>query len=153
MYKSKYLKYPNENKDYYHLYQKYKIRYLNLKNKIGGGTSPVPYVQKLPKIPEEFICPLSREIMSDPVTIDDNNNYERKAIMEWFESNGSISPINHNRINKNIIVPNLDLKNRIEEFKKKYAIEVDKIDKNIRLFNEQVKERNTGLLAAEEESK
>jgi hypothetical protein len=32
----------------------------------------------------DFRCPITGEIMREPVMIDDGNSYERKAIEEWF---------------------------------------------------------------------
>jgi hypothetical protein len=32
----------------------------------------------------DFRCPITSEIMREPVMIDDGNSYERKAIEEWF---------------------------------------------------------------------
>lgn len=34
--------------------------------------------------PPEFICPLSKELMADPVAIETGRVYERSAIESWF---------------------------------------------------------------------
>ncbi|KAH8057424.1 ubiquitin-protein transferase [Aureococcus anophagefferens] len=35
-------------------------------------------------VPEEFLCPISMEIMTDPVIAADGHTYERRAIEAWF---------------------------------------------------------------------
>ena len=37
-------------------------------------------------IPDEFICPLSKELMKDPVTIFDGTVYERSEIINWYKN-------------------------------------------------------------------
>lgn len=41
------------------------------------------------EIPQEFICPLTLEIMSDPVVNKHNQAYERTAILEWVGEHGT----------------------------------------------------------------
>ena len=68
-------------------------------------------------IPEEFICPLSKELMKDPVIIFDGTVYERSEIMNWYKSN-DIHPLNLKPItktNKEIVIPNINLKNLIRK--------------------------------------
>lgn len=43
-------------------------------------------------IPYEFICPITQDIMENPVTTSDGFNYESTAIQQWFENN-SKSPL------------------------------------------------------------
>jgi len=44
------------------------------------------------EVPAHFICPLTKEIMSDPVMAFDRNTYEREAIEKYLEEQGS-SPV------------------------------------------------------------
>jgi hypothetical protein len=62
---------------------------------------------ELNNIPQEFICPISMEIMQDPVICNDGYTYERSSIMAL---ENLISPITRQRINKNQIFPNRALK-------------------------------------------
>ena len=45
------------------------------------------------KISEIFLCSISFEIMSDPVTTADGQTYERGAIMQWFRQGKTTSPL------------------------------------------------------------
>lgn len=37
------------------------------------------------KAPPEFFCPISNELMRDPVTTTDGHCYERQSLIKWFE--------------------------------------------------------------------
>jgi hypothetical protein len=52
-------------------------------------------------VPNEYHCPITREVMKDPVVASDGYTYERKGISKWLEHKVS-SPLT-----------NLDLKSRI----------------------------------------
>lgn len=64
--------------------------------------------------PTEFICPITLNIMDDPVICEDGYTYEREAILRLPNS---ISPMTRQTINKNNLIPNRGLKDAIERFK------------------------------------
>ena len=43
--------------------------------------------------PIELICPLTKEIMKDPVVIETGRTFERLAIRKFFENEGLIDPV------------------------------------------------------------
>jgi len=52
-------------------------------------------VQKKNKMTDStsgFLCPITHELMTDPVIDPDGNSYERSAIVNWLKEN-STSPI------------------------------------------------------------
>ncbi|XP_055379742.1 uncharacterized WD repeat-containing protein alr3466-like [Condylostylus longicornis] len=69
-------------------------------------------------IPSEFLCPLTHEIMNDPVILEDKFTYEKSAINEWFNSNQNKSPITNEELNPMRIMDNIELKQNIENFLK-----------------------------------
>lgn len=48
--------------------------------------------------PYEFLCPITQEIMREPVTCSDGYTYERKAILEWFMAGKSTSPMTNQKL-------------------------------------------------------
>eukprot|EP00041_Stephanoeca_diplocostata_P011872 m.197007 g.197007 ORF g.197007 m.197007 type:complete len:387 (+) comp18706_c0_seq1:462-1622(+) len=62
-----------------------------------------------------FICPLSRNIMIDPVVDADGNSFERRDVELWLSSH-STSPITHNLMKKLHLRPNVALKRCIQQF-------------------------------------
>ncbi len=67
------------------------------------------------EIPNEYICPISMDIMSDPVICEDGYTYDRECITLI---NGNLSPMTRQRINKHNLLPNRALKEAIERFKR-----------------------------------
>jgi hypothetical protein len=70
----------------------------NTKNILGGNDS--------------FLCPITRDVMEDPVSAKDGHTYEREAIEMWFHNN-SRSPKTNEQISTELI-PNYALKSAIE---------------------------------------
>jgi hypothetical protein len=75
------------------------------------------------EIPEEFMCPVSMEIMDDPVICEDGHTYERMSIVNLRDS---LSPLTREPINKQMLIPNRNLANSIERFKKANGITIVK---------------------------
>lgn len=61
---------------------------------------------------DSFLCPITREIMEDPVVAKDGHTYERESIEMWFRNN-SRSPKTNSEISTEL-VPNYALKSAIE---------------------------------------
>ena len=74
------------------------------------------------EIPDSFICPISHEIMSDPVIDSEGNSYERAYIIGWLKTNDT-SPYTRNKIYASGLIPNRAMKRCIEEFKLKHPID------------------------------
>ena len=66
-------------------------------------------------IPKEFICPITLEIMKDPVIMPDGQTYERKAIENALKAS-PLSPITRKPLNMKDATPNYALKSMIEKF-------------------------------------
>ncbi len=66
------------------------------------------------EIPDEYLCPISLDLMSDPVICEDGHTYDRLSIMAV---KNNLSPITRQLINKNNLIPNRLLKQMIDEFK------------------------------------
>ena len=78
-------------------------------------------------IPDEFICPITLEIMTEPVLCSDGYTYERNAILQI---RGSHSPMTREIIDKTKLIPNRALKNTILRYiEEKQKAELEKIEK------------------------
>ena len=64
---------------------------------------------------ENFLCPITGEVMKDPVSDREGNTYERAAIEDWLRRNPT-SPITRTPLDASSLAPNRALKNMIEEF-------------------------------------
>jgi Mg-chelatase subunit ChlD len=65
-------------------------------------------------IPKNFICPITQEVMKDPVVGPDGMTYEREAITNWLKKHKA-SPITRQPMDVLQLVPNRALKAMIEE--------------------------------------
>ncbi|XP_042498863.1 U-box domain-containing protein 44-like [Macadamia integrifolia] len=95
---------------------------------------------------ESFTCPLSLELMTDPVAILCGHSFERKAILEHFRRAGAgestICPTCKEELPSQELTPNLSLRNSIEEWKQRemdskyeYAVSGITSDDDSRLNN------------------
>ncbi|TKY65409.1 U-box domain-containing protein 15 [Spatholobus suberectus] len=67
-------------------------------------------------IPHEFLCPITLEIMTDPVIITSGQTYERESIEKWFQSNHNTCPKTRQPLEHLSLAPNCALKSLIEEW-------------------------------------
>jgi Mg-chelatase subunit ChlD len=67
-------------------------------------------------IPNEFMCPISMDLMTDPVMAPDGHTYERSAITEWLSTHNT-SPITRVHMTVAELQTNFALKNAIERWK------------------------------------
>lgn len=72
-------------------------------------------------IPEEFICPITKEIMDEPVMNEFGFNYEKYEIEKWMLNNNT-DPMTNNQLNNRLLFPNFSLKNNINEWKNSYQV-------------------------------
>ncbi|KAL3623452.1 hypothetical protein CASFOL_032268 [Castilleja foliolosa] len=71
------------------------------------------------EVPPYFVCPISLEIMKDPVTIPTGITYDRESIEQWiFTLNTLICPVTKQTLdpNQELITPNLILRSMIQSW-------------------------------------
>ena len=67
------------------------------------------------KIPNEWFCPITHEVMINPVIGSDGHTYEKDAIEKWLSINNS-SPITKVSMRISQLIPNIALRNIIQDF-------------------------------------
>jgi U-box domain len=68
-------------------------------------------------IPDEFICPLTMEIMKNPVVSKYGISFEREAIVGWLGSHGqSTCPMTRQKLRLSDLIPHYRLKLAIQEY-------------------------------------
>ena len=60
-------------------------------------------------MPEEIVCPITQDIMLDPVSAADGHAYERKAIEEWFAKGNKTSPNTNAELENRTLIPSIPL--------------------------------------------
>ncbi len=66
--------------------------------------------------PSEFMCPISMDVMTDPVIGNDGHTYERAAITEWLTTH-NVSPLTRRPMTIADIQPNFALRGAIERWR------------------------------------
>ena len=77
-------------------------------NAIGGRSEPAAATDT-----SSFYCPITSEIMRDPVVDREGNSYERSAIIAWLAKNPR-SPITLHPLSADDLLPNVQLKAAID---------------------------------------
>ena len=66
-------------------------------------TEPAP--TPTPELPEEVLCPITTELMVDPVFTADGHTYERKSIEQWLTKKRT-SPLTGEPLAHTFLTPN-----------------------------------------------
>lgn len=80
-----------------------------------------PQDQDIDQLPK---CPITNEIMKDPVLTQCGNTYEREAIEEWLNTKCE-EPLTRKFLTKDMLVPNRALKEMYEKYISKQSIDDD----------------------------
>lgn len=73
--------------------------------------------------PTELCCPISCDLMADPVIAEDGNTYDRASIQSWFGRGNATSPITREAMSVNVLIPNRAIMSLIREYCSKKGLE------------------------------
>ncbi|XP_058642044.1 WD repeat, SAM and U-box domain-containing protein 1-like [Onychostoma macrolepis] len=68
-------------------------------------------------VPDEFLCPITRELMKDPVIAADGFSYEREAMESWINTPNRSSPMTNLPLQTTLLTANRSLKTAIQRWK------------------------------------
>ena len=75
------------------------------------------FVKMSNSIPDEYKCPITLDVMTDPVIGPDGHTYERSAIEGWIASGRNTSPVTRGYMSSSSLTPNIALRNAIERWR------------------------------------
>ena len=75
-----------------------------------------PVAASSPEPPDEFVCPITIELMTDPVLATDGHTYERSAIERWFATGKMSSPKTGEPLEATAVFPNHSLRSMIRDW-------------------------------------
>ena len=83
----------------------------------GGksGSSRASGPSEAAEVPDDYVCPIIAEIMTDPVCTADGFTYERTAISDWLRINDT-SPNTGDTLDSKVLYPNISLCSMIRSF-------------------------------------
>ncbi|KAG2593416.1 U-box domain-containing protein 4-like [Panicum virgatum] len=73
-------------------------------------------------IPADFCCPLSLELMSDPVIVASGQTYERVFIRKWLDLGYNVCPKTRQTLGHTNLIPNYTVKQLIENWSEIHGI-------------------------------
>ncbi|WOK94907.1 U-box domain-containing protein 12 [Canna indica] len=79
-----------------------------------------------PVIPDDFRCPISLELMKDPVIVSTGQTYERSYIQKWIDSGHKTCPKTQQTLSHTTLTPNFILKSLIGQWCDANGIELAK---------------------------
>jgi F-box/WD-40 domain protein 7 len=68
----------------------------------------------VPQAPSSFYCPVSMELMSDPVIVATGHTYDRSCIQKWLDQGNRTCPVTGMRLRHLELMPNHALRNAIQ---------------------------------------
>eukprot|EP00850_Spirogloea_muscicola_P012830 SM000084S23166 [mRNA] locus=s84:463166:467492:- [translate_table: standard] len=101
------------------------------KTYIGGdtgddGTGSSSRIDAAPQPPEDFKCPVSLELMHDPVIVATGQTYERACIQKWLDSGQRTCPKTQQKLSHLVLIPNYVLRSLIAQWCDENGVEVPK---------------------------
>ncbi|KAG9154380.1 hypothetical protein Leryth_000820 [Lithospermum erythrorhizon] len=75
-------------------------------------------------VPEEFKCPLSKELMKDPVIVSSGLTFDRPFIQKWLKSGNLVCPQTQQVLSLSMVTPNLLIREMISQWCKKNRIKL-----------------------------
>ncbi|KAJ6902331.1 U-box domain-containing protein 1-like [Populus alba x Populus x berolinensis] len=70
----------------------------------------------LSNIPDEFRCPISLDLMKDPVIVASGHTYDRNSIAQWINSGHHTCPKSGKRLIHRALIPNYALKSLVHQW-------------------------------------
>ncbi|KAL9360860.1 hypothetical protein Peur_048983 [Populus x canadensis] len=81
--------------------------------------------------PEEFKCPLSKELMRDPVVLATGQTYDRPFIQKWLKAGNRTCPLTQQVLSHTILTPNLLIREMISQWCKSQGLELPDLAQNV----------------------
>ena len=74
--------------------------------------------------PSAFVCPITCEVMEEPVVTSDGQSYDRPAIQHWLQTHNT-SPLTNAQLTSTALLSNIALRHAIEEWRARQPLAID----------------------------
>ncbi|KAI5082567.1 hypothetical protein GOP47_0002310 [Adiantum capillus-veneris] len=71
---------------------------------------------RLQRVPNDFLCGISKRVMEDPVVVASGQTFERASIQAWLDEGNTHCPVTHKVLSHFQLIPNLTLKTLISSW-------------------------------------
>lgn len=102
--------------------------YVQMENPEADNSEPEHGLIKhrSPVIPDDFRCPISLELMKDPVIVSTGQTYERSCIQKWLDAGHKTCPKTQQTLSHTALTPNFVLKSLIALWCENNGVELPK---------------------------
>nr|XP_010915473.1 LOW QUALITY PROTEIN: U-box domain-containing protein 17-like [Elaeis guineensis] len=97
----------------------------NQANKLRNGLASQGSLDSSFTIPKDFCCPISLDLMTDPVITSTGQTYDRASITQWMGEGHCTCPNSGQMLTHNRLVPNRALRNLISQWCTAHGIPCD----------------------------
>lgn len=98
----------------------------------------------LEPIYDSFVCPLTKQVMRDPITLENGQTFEREAIEKWFKEckesgRKLVCPLTLKELKSTDLNPSIALRHTIEEWTaRNEAVQLDMARRSLSLGSQEV---------------
>lgn len=94
------------------------LKDIKFKKRTGGGNeaSPSQRLNNNIAVPEHFLCPISSQLMKDPVIVATGETYDRAFIQAWLQAGNRTCPKTKQVLQHLILTPNCLVQSMIEQW-------------------------------------
>uniref|UniRef100_A0A8C7YQE5 WD repeat, SAM and U-box domain-containing protein 1 n=1 Tax=Oryzias sinensis TaxID=183150 RepID=A0A8C7YQE5_9TELE len=96
------------------------IESVGLRGRLLRRVNALKAEQNGSEAPDHFLCPITRELMKDPVIAADGFSYERESIESWIRGKHKTSPMTNLPLRTTLLTPNRSLKMAITHWNSQY---------------------------------
>jgi hypothetical protein len=111
----------------------WKIQYWASKNgcadEAKASDEEEPIILGFAVVPEKFKCPLTNEIMEDPVVSKFGDSFERKAIKKWMDEMGNVCPVTKQKLEPGDLVTDAKLQADIRQWQLSSGSQYEEMDR------------------------
>ncbi|KAK1407250.1 hypothetical protein QVD17_38864 [Tagetes erecta] len=97
-------------------------------NECCSNVKPRPETFRFSNV-EDFRCPISLELMTDPVTVSTGQTYDRVSIQKWLKSGNVTCPKTGETLAKTELIPNLNLRKVIQQYCVQNGVSISRFQK------------------------
>uniref|UniRef100_A0A0D6QWD0 RING-type E3 ubiquitin transferase n=1 Tax=Araucaria cunninghamii TaxID=56994 RepID=A0A0D6QWD0_ARACU len=83
-------------------------------------------------VPDDFRCPISLDLMRDPVIVSTGQTYDRFSITRWIDEGHSTCPKSGLALSHTNVIPNYALRNLIQRWCEEHGVPFEKPEKSAR---------------------
>jgi hypothetical protein len=75
--------------------------------------------------PEEYICPINGELMTDPLVSIHGHHYQSDGILEWLSKGNNTCPLTRKPLSLRMLISDKVLRGKIHQWLKQNGLEED----------------------------